>query len=329
MTVLLTGASGFMGLAISEALLARGEHVVGFDLACPPDAARRAFAGLPGRFETIAGDMRDADAVHRAVAESGAGRIIHLAAVTADANRERRDPGSVFAVNLCGTLNIIAAARAAGVGRIVHMSSGSVYGASGRLRTLLREDDTLLRPEGLYGISKQASEASALRLAALHDLDLVVGRLGTCFGPWEYATAARDTPSAPLQVLLGAMRGEEVALARPHWRDFLYSRDGAAATLALLDAQFLRHKVYNLAAGFVWSLEGFCAALAERRKGFAFRMAAPGNIAFYADYDRAAMDAARLKADTGFAPRFDLDAALDDYLPWFETNADLFLSAKA
>ncbi|WP_051356612.1 NAD-dependent epimerase/dehydratase family protein [Azorhizobium doebereinerae] len=322
--VFVTGSSGFMGLAVCEALLARGEHVVGFDLAAPPEAARRAFARLPGRYEAIAGDMREAAQVQRAVAESRARRIVHLAAVTADAARERRDPASVFAVNVGGTLNIIAAAQAAGAARIVHVSSGAVYGASGRERALLREDTTVPRPEGLYGISKQAAEAAALRLAALHGLDLVVGRLGTCFGPWEYATSARDTPSAPLQVLLRAMRGEAVVLPRPHLRDFLYARDGAAAILALLDAPSLPHHIYNLAAGFVWTLQALCQGLAARRKAFAWSFGAPGTIALYADYDRAVMDCARLATDTGFQPRFDLDAALDDYLPWFEAHPDLF-----
>lgn len=329
MTVLVTGASGFMGLAVSEALLARGAHVVGLDLAAPPEAARRAFARLPGRFEACTADMRDATAVQRVVAESGARRIVHLAAVTADAARERRAPASVFEVNVLGTLNLIGAAQAAGVGRIVHVSSGATYGASGREPDLLREDVTPLKPEGLYGISKQAAEAAALRLKALHGLDLLVGRLGTCFGPWEYVTGARDTPSAPLQVLLKAARGAPVILPRPHVRDFLYARDGAAAILALLDAERPSFEIYNLAAGFVWSLEEWCRGLSARCPSLSWRFGTvdeEGAIALYADYDRAVMDASRLAGDLGFAPRFGLAEALADYVPWFEANPDLFFN---
>ncbi len=327
MAVFVTGASGFMGLALCEALLARGERVVGFDLLPPPEVARHAFAQLPGRFEACAGDVRDTASLAAALRDSGADRLVHLAAITADATRERRAPAQVFEVNVGGTIAAIEAARAAGVRRIVHVSSGSVYGASGRDAALLREDETPLRPEGLYGISKQAGEATALRLAALHGLDLVVGRLGTCFGPWEYATSARDTPSAPLQVLLRAMRGQSVVLPRPHRRDFLYARDGAAGILALLDKSALPHPVYNLAAGFLWTLEDFCAGLAARRPGFAWGWGEGAEaIALYGDYDRAPMDCARLRADTPFVPRYALEAALDDYLRWFDGHRDLFLS---
>ncbi|MFW7267889.1 NAD-dependent epimerase/dehydratase family protein [Gluconacetobacter sp. Hr-1-5] len=329
MTILLTGASGFMGLAVCEALLARGEHVVGLDLSPAPAAAKRVFSLQPGRYEFAAGDMRDSVLVRQTIRAFGADRIIHLAAVTADAARERRDPTSVFEVNVLGTLNLLTAAHEAGVGRIVHVSSGSVYGTSGRTPALLREDETPLAPEGLYGISKLTAEAAAVRLADLHGLDLAIGRLGTCFGPWEYATSARDTPSAPLQILLSALHGQSVTIDRPHRRDFLYSRDGAAAILALLDAPLLSRRIYNLAAGFVWTLEAFCAGLAIRHLGLDFHIQAPGTIALYADYDRAAMDMERLRTDTGFIPLFDLDAALDDYLPWFKANSDLFLETSA
>ena len=327
MTVFVTGASGFMGLALCEALLARGERVVGFDLLPPPEVARSAFARLPGRFESRLGDVREAEALTAALRDSGADRLVHLAAVTADADRERRAPAQVFEVNVGGTIAALTAARAAGVGRIIHVSSGSVYGASGRDADLLREGETPLRPEGLYGISKQAGEATALRLADLHGLDLVVGRLGTCFGPWEYATAVRDTPSAPLQVMLRAARGQKVHLPRPHPRDFLYARDGAAALLALLDAPKPPHRIYNLAAGFLWTLEDFCRALAARRPGFAWDWGAGEDaVALYAPYDRAPMDCARLCTETSFIPRYDLAAALEDYLGWFADHGALFNS---
>lgn len=325
MTVFVTGASGFMGLALCEALLARGERVVGFDLLPPPEVARRAFARLPGRFESRTGDVRDGATLALALKASGAARLVHLAAITADATRERQAPAQVFEVNVSGTIAALTAARAAGVRRIVHVSSGSVYGASGRDPAPLREDETRLQPEGLYGISKQAGEATALRLADLHGLDVVVGRLGTCFGPWEYATAARDTPSAPLQVMLRAMRGEPVVLPRAHRRDFLYARDAAAALLALLDAPAPAHRIYNLAAGFIWTLEDFCRALAARHPGFAWGWGeGPEAVALYAPYDRAPMDCARLCADTPFIPRYDLTAALEDYLGWFAAHGDLF-----
>ncbi|MFG1421766.1 NAD-dependent epimerase/dehydratase family protein [Roseixanthobacter liquoris] len=331
MGVFVTGSSGFIGLAVCEALLARGESVVGYDLAPPPPFAEAIFAGLPGRFQWIAGDARQEDALTDALAASGADRLLILAAVTADAQRERTAPRTVIDVNVGAVASAMTAAAATGIRRIVYLGSGSAYGASGRDGAPLDEATTPLRPEGLYGISKQAGEAVALRLADLYGLDLVVGRLGTCFGPWEYATSARDTPSAPFQVLRHAARGEEVVLPRPHPRDWFYGRDAAAAILALMDTPRLPHSTYNLSAGFIWSLADFCHALALRRPAMRWRLAAPteaGNIDLYMPYDRAPMANARLRADTGFAPRHDLPAALDDYLSWWDATGGPWLTCE-
>lgn len=319
MTTFITGASGFVGLALAEHLLARGEAVTGFDVAPPSPQALAAFQALPGRFAMEIGDVRDADALRGAMGRQGATRLVTLAAITAGASRERSTPQAIFEVNVGGVLASLAAAADCGVRRVLHASSGSVYGASGNGRESLHEERTPLRPEGLYGISKQAAEAAALRFAALAGLDLVVGRLGTCFGPWEADSGVRDTPSAPLQVLRLAQRGEPAVLPRAGKRDWLYARDAAAAIAALLDQPHRGHSTYNLVAGFVWSVADWCEEVGRRHPGFRWRLAGPGetpNVDYYAPYDRASMDAARLKADTGFAPRYDLAAAADDFHEW-------------
>jgi UDP-glucuronate 4-epimerase len=228
------------------------------------------------------------------------------------------DPASIVRVNVDGAATAVHAAAACGIRRMVHVSSGSVYGASGRDAGVLTED-TPLRPEQLYGITKQAGEAAALRLADLHRLDLSVGRLGVCFGRWEYATGARDMPSAPYQVVHAARSGELTILPRAHPRDWLYARDAAAAVVELLYARGRRYRVYNLAAGFTWSVADFCARLRQVWPAFEWRFARSdeqANIDYYAPYDRAPMANDRLRSDTGFVPRFDLAEAMTDYLDW-------------
>jgi UDP-glucuronate 4-epimerase len=318
MAAFVTGAAGFVGLAVTEALLMRGERVIGFDLFPVSEHAVSTFAGLPGRFEQVMGDIRDAEGLKIALGQSGANCVLNLAAVTAGTSREIADPVGVVRVNVEGAAATVEAAAACGIRRVLHLSSGSVYGASGRDVGLLTED-TPLRPEQLYGITKQASEAVASRLADLHRLDLSIGRLGTCFGRWEYATSARDTPSAPYQIVQAARSGTLAILPRPHPRDWLYARDAAAAVLELLYASTRRHQVYNLAAGFKWSIADFCARLQQLRVGFEWRFAHHGeqaNIDYYMPYDRAAMAIDRLRGDTAFLPRYNLDEALADYLQW-------------
>jgi UDP-glucuronate 4-epimerase len=319
MTTFITGSSGFVGLALVERLLAAGATVIGFDRSAPRAQALQAFAALPGRFVALTGDVRDGNALRGAMRTHRPSRLVTLAAITADAQRERQMPQTIFEVNVGGVLAAIAAAADAGVERILHGSSGSAYGLSGRAPHQLVEDITPLLPEGLYGISKRAAEEAALRLSALHGVPLVIGRLGTCFGPWEADSGVRDTLSAPLQVLSKARRGETAVLPRAGRRDWLYVRDAVSALLALLEAPHLSRSVYNLAAGFEWSVADLCERLARRYPAFTWRIAqhdeAP-NIDYFADYDRASMDNTRLVADTGFAPLFDLAEAEADFHHW-------------
>lgn len=320
MATFVTGSSGFVGLALVECLLATGETVIGFDRSPPRDAALRTFAELPGRFVALTGDVRDVAALKDAMREHRPSRLVTLAGITADAARECAMPQAIFEVNVGGVLAAITAAAYVGVQRVVHVSSGSVYGASGRDNTRpLIEDSTPLLPEGLYGISKRAAEDAALRLAALRGVPLTVGRLGTCFGPWEADTGVRDTLSAPLQVLEKARRGDTAVLPRAHRRDWLYVRDAAAALAGLLARPSLPHVIYNLAAGFEWDVADWSALLALRYPRFAWRIAESNdvpNIDYYADYDRASMDNARIVADTNFVPHYDLVKAEADYHGW-------------
>ena len=317
--VLVTGASGFVGLALVEHLLARGERVVGLDLAPAPSEALAAFDPLPGAFDPIVADVRDPLAIADVMRRCAPDRLVLLAAVTAGAARERERPASIFEVNVGGTVTALSAAAPIGPRRIVVASSGAVYGASGATVPVLHEGTTPTRPDSLYGISKLATEQAALRLAELHGLDLVVGRLGTCFGPWEADTGVRDTPSPPLQALRRAERGEPAVLPRAVRRDWLYVRDAAAGLAALLDAPSPRHRVYNVAAGFMSTLAEWCAAIAPAFPGWTWRLATegePANVDAWAGYDRAPMAFDRLLADTRFTPRFGLAAAAADHLAW-------------
>jgi UDP-glucuronate 4-epimerase len=326
MKTLITGCSGFVGVALAEHLLAAGEDVLGFDLSPVPPVALAMFSALPGRFVGVQGDVRDAAQLRQAMQLHRPQRVVSLAAITADAQRERLAPQAIFEVNVGGVLAAISAAADCGVSRLVHVSSGSVYGASGREPAMLDEATSALAPEGLYGMSKRAAEEAAQRLAQLRGLALVIGRLGTCFGPWEADSGLRDTLSAPLQLLHAARCGEAAVLARDSRRDWLYVRDAAQAIACLLVQGHYRYPIYNLAAGFEWRLGQWCELLQARYPNFHWRLAESGEAAsidLYADYDRASMNIRRLRDDTGFVPRFDLAAADQDFHHWLACTAGL------
>lgn len=328
MSTLITGGSGFVGLALAEHLLAEGEDVVIYDQVMPPNQALDLWQANPGHLIIEQGDVCDEVLLRDVMIRHCPRRVVTLAAITADAKRERSTPQRIFEVNVGGVLTAISAAADAGVQRVLHVSSGAAYGVSGLDPGRLHEDRSPLLPEGLYGISKRSAEDAAKRLASLLDVPLVIGRLGTCFGPWEFDSGVRDTPSAPLQALRLARQGMEVILPRDSRRDWLYVRDAAAAMNALLTAS-TQHSVYNLAAGYEWSMVQWCECIAKRDGGFIWRFSdsnRSGNIDYYADYDRASMDIDRLLADTDFVPGFDLEASCDDFLEWWNCHADFSLN---
>ena len=252
--------------------------------------------------------------------------MVNLAAITADAKRECLTPQAIFDVNVGGALAAISAAADEGVSRVVHISSGAVYGFTGRTPGPLDEARSPLAPEGLYGISKRSAEDASRRLSRLRQVPLVIGRLGTCFGPWEADSGYRDTLSAPGQILTVARQNGTAVLPRDSHRDWLYVRDAARAIASLLAQSSWRRSLYNLAAGYEWRLSQWCERLALRYPDFSWHIAKSGessNIDLFSNYDRASMSIQRLKEDFGFSPIYDLETAEHDFHEWLAINSTL------
>lgn len=322
MGTLITGGAGFVGLALAERLLAAGEHVVLFDRAAPPPRLKSRLDG--SRLRWLSGDIRSSADVNAALATPGLDCVIHGAAITPDAQREAREPLDVVNVNIAGTVNLVqccAAMRAPGgpLRRVLVLSSVAIYGTTPPAGE--RYDELLSRPApvALYGITKLAAEQSALRLAQLLGLDLRVARLGPVFGPWEYATGVRDALSPHTQLLEAARAGQPAVVPRSLRADWIYSRDAAAALAALAQAPSLRNAIYNVGGATMTDIFAYCDLLATAHPGWQWRRAMPGEdatVRYGLPVDRAALDIARLQADTGWSPRFSLVAAVADQLAW-------------
>jgi UDP-glucuronate 4-epimerase len=328
MAVLVTGGGGFVGFNLVEALLARGDEVILFDSGTLPEAAQKILSGYGRQVNVAQADVRDAAQLNQVFESHSIERIAHCAAVTSGAAREARDPASIVAVNVQGTLNVLDAARMHGVKRVVYTSSGAVYGESLYRLARLYEDSPAL-PVTLYGISKFSAERVCLRMRALWDVDVVCVRLGTVIGPWERDTGVRDNYGTHTQLAAMALTGKPAVLpAREVRRDWIYSRDVAAALIDLLDAKTTPHALYNLSSGFEWvnPIRLWCEALKKTFPAFDYRVARPAeepNI-WYTDVDRAIMDIGRLTQAVGFSPRFPASEAYQDYVAWLNRTATFF-----
>lgn len=319
MTILITGGAGFVGLNTVECLLAQGHSVVSYGCEVPGAAAMQWFSSMEGRFSAEIGDVCDGDRLRDVMRRHGVTRVVHGAAITAGLERESRDPKPVLQVNLLGTLEVLEAACALGVERVVQLGTGSVYGAAVRTEGLLSPDTDLPQPDSLYGISKYAAERLACRYRATRGLNIAVARLGVVFGRWEYDTGVRDTLSIPYHLLRLAEQGQKALIAPVTPNDWVYAPDVAQAVDRLLNAEALHHDVYQVATGRAWSVREWCELLAQRYPGFEFAFvenAAEANIGRVAPTPRAPFSIDRLQADTGYAPQFDAPRALDDYLAW-------------
>jgi len=307
--IVVTGGAGFVGLNVVEQLVARGDAVLVFDVAAPR---------LDVPYEL--GDVADAGVVERLFAKHRPQALVHMAAITADAERDARDPRRIAEVNLIGTLNVLESARRHGVRRTVHASTGALYGAAGvGVREPLDEERDRPLPETMYGITKYAAERACLRLAALWELDVRVGRLAIAYGRWEHATDARQVLSAPTQIARLARAGREAVFPALGPTDYIYAPDVARALIALLDAQSPRHRLYHLGTGVAWALPQWCEHIAKHFPQFQWRESSSAeecNVRSLSRVMRTRFSNRRLVEDLGWQPRYDLASSAADFVSW-------------
>jgi nucleoside-diphosphate-sugar epimerase len=173
--VLVTGATGFTGGHLAQYLADRGEHVRA--LVRPKSRARFEVSPLAKRVMAFEGDLLDADSVRHAV--NGVDVVYHIAATY----REAGQPDSAYReINVDGTRNVLEAAKAAGVRRVVHCSTGGVHGD---IANPPANEDAPFNPGDVYQETKLAAELLAREFGSTHDLDVVVARPIGIYGPGD------------------------------------------------------------------------------------------------------------------------------------------------
>jgi UDP-glucuronate 4-epimerase len=235
MSVLVTGAAGFIGAATARALLARGDSVLGIDnlnsyydpslKQARLDALSRDF-GDRFRFERL--DFSDATALANLSLRSEFDRIVHLGA-QAGVRYSLENPAAYFQSNLVGHGNLLELARTRRSSHFVYASSSSVYGSNRSLP--FRVEDRVDHPLSLYAASKKANELMSESYANIHGLPSTGLRFFTVYGPW-------GRPDMAMWIFLKALyAGQPLPLFNrgEMRRDFTYIDDIVSGVLACLD----------------------------------------------------------------------------------------------
>ena len=334
MPLLVTGGTGFVMSNLVRLWLERhdNDHVVLVDIAAPDGLAKHFFAPVEGRLTVVAGDLRDPGLLQEITGEHDIDYIVHGAAMTpTSGTTEAGQAAMVVDVNVMGTVHALELARSLPhLKRLIHVSTGSVYGQEGPGDGSPLPEDSYVRPfpATLYPITKLAGELIAARYKSLFDLPLHVVRLASVYGPMDRWTPGRDYACAPNVLVSKALAGEPVTIAGAEAvGDWIHAGDVASALVGLLEAPSLNHEVYNIAYGEVASLAQLADMVAKAVPGFTWTKTAGDDATIAGDPRRkrgawGAYDNSRLRADTGWRPR-PLGDALGDYVAWLRDNRDV------
>ncbi len=243
---MVTGGAGFIGSHTVEELVRCGHSVVVLDGLSA--GKKENLAGVEGKIEFVSGSVTDLDVVR------GASRsvdcVLHLAARTS-VPRSVKDPLGTNDVNVNGTLNVLVAARDAGVRRIVFAASSSAYGDT---PTLPKSESMRAMPMSPYGVSKLAGEAYSQAFGHVYGLENVSLRYFNVFGP-------RQDPNSPYSGVLSRFITAVLDGGQPvvygdgeQSRDFTYIENVVQANLLASEAPGVSGMVFNVGTGQRYTL---------------------------------------------------------------------------
>ncbi|MEA3459472.1 MAG: SDR family oxidoreductase [Chloroflexota bacterium] len=246
MTYLITGGAGFIGSNIAAELVHRGERARVLDNLST--GKRENLAPLLGEVEFVEGDLRDLETVRQAV--EGVDYVLHQGALPS-VQRSIEDPLTTNEVNARGTLNLLIAARDAGVKRVVYASSSSIYGDS---PVLPKTGEMRPAPKSPYAASKLAGEHYCQAFYQVYGLETVILRYFNVFGPnqdptSEYAAVIPKFVTAMLQDERPVIYGDGFQS-----RDFTYVTNVVQANLLAAQAEGVAGEVLNIACGKRYNL---------------------------------------------------------------------------
>lgn len=325
MRVLVTGAAGFIGAALSQRLTARGDAVIGVDNLNDyyDPALKRArlsrIAEAGGDFEFLEVDFADAAALTSAQESNAFDRIVHLGA-QAGVRYSLENPAAYVQSNLVGHANMLELARTRGVEHMVYASSSSVYGGNDKVPFSVA--DRADHPVSLYAATKRADELLSETYAHLYRIPLTGLRFFTVYGPWGRPDMAYWTFTQKI------LAGEPIPVFNEGrmWRDFTHVDDILNGVVAVLDnppaddgavkagGSVKPHALYNIGNNRSENLLDFVRVLEQacgREATIDWQPMQNGDVVrTFADIDAIA-------SDLGYEPTVRIADGLPRFVEWY------------
>ena len=302
-TAVVTGGAGFVGSHVAELLRDRGHDVTVVD-----DLSSGKRENVPEGCRLLELDITDAAGVHRAL--DGATFVCHLAA-QASVTVSVKEPDRDLAINVAGTLNVCAAAAAAGAPVVFASTGGALYGDNAPIPT---PEGSPTEPLAPYGASKLAGEAYVGTWSRLHDAGNVVLRLGNVYGPRQSFDGEAGVVAIFSHCLVHG-QSPTVYGDGTQTRDYVYVGDVARAFL--LAGESGRAGTYNVGTGIGTSVLELLDSL-ERSAGVSVeRKSEPLRKG---ELRASALDSSRIRDELGWEPAVGLDEGLTQTFAWYRAS---------
>ena len=308
---LVTGGCGFVGSHLVEALVEKGDRVRVFDN-CSTGKTENV-AHLKNQIELIDGDLRELDAVQQAVANVD--YVFHQGARPSVA-RSVADPILSNNVNINGTLNLLVAARDAGVKRVVYAASSSAYGNT---PTLPRSETLSPQPASPYAITKYVGECYCRVFTQVFGLETVALRYFNIFGPRQNPTSQY---SAVIPKFIHTyLHGNSPTIEGDgeQSRDFTYIANAVHANLLACHAEGIAGEMFNIGCGQQTSINTLAGLIGEMMETDAkpvYTASRPGDVR------HSCADIGKAQQLLGYEPKVELKAGLRRTIDWFLQRSD-------
>lgn len=316
--ILITGADGFIGSHLVESLVGSGAHVKALSFYNSfnnwgwLDSLNKE---IIKNIEIVAGDIRDSNFVRKIVA--GTDVVFHLAALIA-IPYSYIAPDSYIQTNITGTLNILQAAKEAGVQKIIHTSTSEVYGTA---RYVPIDENHPLQPQSPYSASKIGADMLAMSFYNSFSLPVAIIRPFNAFGPRQSARAI--IPALITQILAGKKEIKVGSLSPK--RDFNYVKNTVEGFVKVAECDKSIGEIINIGSGEEHSIEELINILkAVTGKDFFVitdeQRIRPKN----SEVERLLACNRKAREILGWAPSYSFEDGLKETVEWFKNNCDRY-----